>query len=169
MTGVCARQTLGIVVIIDLHHGTAHTVMGKCQNWTDQRHSGSTVGQKCSSRGKGDRAELATCFLWQPLMGVLVYVGIGHLASHFCLQLRNTGIQNPATLPTPSRDFLRARSSLKQACLAVFHWRKLVVASCLRVYHWLALFRGSAPLAVSSCLLGRPAGPELGWQPMVNR
>lgn len=43
VTSVCVRQTLGIVVIIDLLH-SAHTVMGKCQNWTDQRRPGSTVG-----------------------------------------------------------------------------------------------------------------------------
>ena len=102
MTSVCARQTLGIVVIIDLLH-SAHTVMGKCQNWTDQWINCGDFGEKCSS-GKegvdGDRATLATCFLWHPLMAVPVYVGY-HLASHFCLQLRHTiGIQNPTTLPT---------------------------------------------------------------------
>ena len=97
-TSVCARQTLGIVVIIDLLH-SAHTVMGKCRNWTDQRHPGSTVGtvEISAAAGKeggwlggwvGDdtATTLATCFLWHPLMGVPVYVGY-HLASHFCLQL----------------------------------------------------------------------------------
>ena len=122
---------------------------------------GSTVGTLDRSAAKakrrvGDRATLATCFLWHPLMAVLVYVGY-HLASHFCLQLRHTGIQDPATLPTSSRHFLRARSSLGQACLAVYHWRKLVLASCLRVYHWLALFRGSVPLASIVLFTGKAA------------
>ena len=110
--------------------------------------SGSGTSERSAAeckRGHWDRTTLATCFLWHSLMGVLVYVGY-HLASHFCLQLRHTGIQNPAPLPTGSRHFLRARSSLDEACLAVYHWRKLVLASCLRVYHWLALFRGSGPL-----------------------
>ena len=51
-TSVCARQTLGIVVIIDLLH-SAHTVMGKCRNWTDQRHPGSTVGTQERSAAAG--------------------------------------------------------------------------------------------------------------------
>ena len=43
----------GIVVIIDLLHSD-HTVMGKCQNWSDQRHRGSTVGTFDRSAAAGN-------------------------------------------------------------------------------------------------------------------
>ena len=137
--------------------------MGKCQNWTDQWINCGDFGEKCSSGKEGvdggqshprDVFSLAPsdgspCLRRLPPCQSFLFTTSTHHWDSESHHSANNWL---------SRHFLRARSSLGQACLAVYHWRKLVLASCLRVYHWLALFRGSVPLASIVLFTGKA-----GW------